>query len=94
MSRFEVALAGVLPVAGTARALDITSCGVLVPPGEIGDLQADLSCPATSGSASVILPCRAPPAPSAHLPPAMHTVALCPHAASTAARWAGTRPCT
>ncbi|TMA51108.1 MAG: hypothetical protein E6J76_10640 [Deltaproteobacteria bacterium] len=49
MSRFEVALAGVLPVAGTARALDITSCGVLVPPGEIGDLQADLSCPATSG---------------------------------------------
>ena len=26
MSRFEVALAGVLPVAGTARALDITSC--------------------------------------------------------------------
>jgi len=37
MSRFEVALAGVLLVAGTARALDITSCGVLVPPGEIGD---------------------------------------------------------
>ena len=74
MSRFEVALAGVLLVAGTARALDITSCGVLMPPGEIGDLQADLSCPATSGfcvrdpSVSCTSSAECPPPPSSSRP--------------------------
>ncbi len=42
-------IAGLLLVGSAARAVDITECGQLVPPGETGVLQADLDCEASPG---------------------------------------------
>ncbi len=42
-------IAGLLVLGSAARAVDITECGQLVPPGETGVLQADLDCEASPG---------------------------------------------
>ncbi len=42
-------IAGLLMIGSAARAVDITECGQLVPPGETGVLQADLDCEASPG---------------------------------------------
>ncbi len=42
-------VSGLLLIGSAARAMDITECGQLVPPGETGVLQADLDCEASPG---------------------------------------------
>ena len=49
LASFMVLIAGLLVIGSAARAVDITECGQLVPPGETGVLQADLDCEASPG---------------------------------------------
>jgi len=50
MNRFTSAFAVAFFTGGSAWALDIASCGADVPPGQVGVLQADLTCASTTAA--------------------------------------------